>query len=175
MQPTDFPLTRITRLIDDLHHHSQGEHAHSRALRRGNESGSGRALEAAVAYQQAAHLAYSAYSGILADLDRAAAQEATGRSGHPWPIPNLENVRPDDRIYPKWGITSEQSGTILYVHPSPLGSDEVILAVDGNGLTITQARWEALNTLARRCFAGEPIPWNEFGDVADRVQTGGAS
>ena len=150
MKPTDFPIERLNGVEAVLIGQADAQRSRARRASVGRvelEPYTGHAetvdqptgplaagyYESALAYYEAARQIRQATNDIIADLDRAAANEA--QPVHPWPIPHLYNLtdvhrdpehrrsEDTDQRYPRWGVIAEGGGqeTAITVQRSGFG------------------------------------------------------
>jgi len=181
VKPTDFPLHRVTDLINQLHQATDNELTAARRLRLDGQPGSRERLESALAYSGAAHAVNRAYLAILGDLDAAAAHEHTMQDArdrqdagkedagtamqHPWPIDGLELLGGTER-HPQWGVRS-RLGTRVMLYRSLSGGVRMGLQVEDKSVTLEGEDWQALNALAQRILADVPVPWGTRAPAPD--------
>lgn len=156
--------------------------------------------ESALAYYESARQVTQATHAIVKDLaDKAAAEQdqATDES-HPWPLEHTTNqalVHPDsysvpnkDKRFPRWGIEGytgdPDTETYVSLCPAANSDDGDIILRISTGVTgrskqpatteqtvrISQAQWAALELLAARIRAGQPIPYDDEGHVLSQLE-----
>lgn len=182
MKPADFPLERLGALRQQFEALAAEEHKAARdAARLDRPAAQHGHAEAAFAYATAASQTNDTIQRIFADLDRAAAKEATPPS---WPITGLVNV--DDALelerrgdwatkQPRWGVPVEgrADNPYLAVGASARASDEILLWIfekftdnaSHHMINVDLENWRALNRLVERIAARQPIPYNQAGDI----------